>query len=212
MKKFAVLLMAMVLPLVLAANASCLTITVYTDKTAWADAVGGPYGTETFTDKVLEPGVTYTTTKGLISPKGYWHDTLTSGSYYPSLTIWQFAPDIFAYGGVWTLGGPGGSGNSLVVTLGDSGVTAGTINSGFYGEFWGFVSDAPFSSVKLVGGTGTNQMVYFLDNMVYAPVLAAENVSFLAPRVAAVATPLPGAFWFVGPGLLALLGLMRSKS
>jgi hypothetical protein len=161
---------------------------------------------------VLEPGVSYTTTKGLISPIGYWHDTLTSGSKNPSLTIWRFGPDIFAYGGIWTLGGPGGSGNSLVVSLEELGVTAGRITSSYYNDFWGFVSDTPFSSVKLVGGAGTNQMVYFLDNMVYGPVPAAENVYFLAQRVATVVAPLPGAFWLVGTGLLALIGLRRSHS
>ena len=73
-----------------------------------------------------------------------------------------------AYGGNWTLGGPGGSGNSLQVYIADSSFHVGSISNSYGGGFWGFVSDTPVTSVRLVGGSGTNQQNYTLDNMVYA--------------------------------------------
>jgi hypothetical protein len=81
------------------------------------------------------------------------------------MTTWNFTPEITAYGGNWTLGGPGGSGNSLLVYIDD--IYVGSIPNSFGGEFWGFISDSPFTSVKLVGGSGTNQQQYSLDDMVY---------------------------------------------
>jgi hypothetical protein len=44
----------------------------------------------------------------------------------------------------------------------------GFVSNSYNGEFWGFISDTPFTSVRLVGGTGTNQQNYRLDDMVYS--------------------------------------------
>ena len=69
----------------------------------------------------------------------------------------------------------------------------GSIPSSYTGGFWGFISDTPFTSVKLQGATGTNQQSYQLDNMVYSPV------------------PVPAAVWFFGSGLIGLVGVARRK-
>ncbi|MFZ2088920.1 MAG: hypothetical protein WAU47_10115, partial [Desulfobaccales bacterium] len=88
-------------------------------------------------------------------------------------------------------GGPGGSGNSLLVSINDFSYDVGAISNSFDGEFWGFISDTPFTSVKLIGGSGTNQQNYQLDNMVYSQV------------------PVPGTLWLFSGGLMGLLALGR---
>jgi hypothetical protein len=213
MKKIAVLLLMLMLPLIYVAGASGFNITVYTDKAAWAHAVAGQYITETFTNNMLhDPGLTYTTVMGSIALERY-RDVLNITSQHPAQTIWKFENMINAYGGDWTLGGPGGTGNSLVVTLEESGITAGRITSNYYNDFWGFVSDTPFSQIKLTGGTGSNQRSYSLDNMVYAYTSeAAGSLSFLAARPLTVATPLPGSLWLLDGALLSVFGFRKRIS
>ena len=55
-----------------------------------------------------------------------------------------------------------------------------SISNSYGGEFWGFTSDTPFTSVKLVGGSGSNQQNYSLDDMVYSPVPEPATLSLLA--------------------------------
>ena len=176
-----------------ACTAGAATI-VYTDKAAWDSAVGGQFLTEDFNDDLLNPGVSFVSSEsGNINPAlGIYQDVLASASQNEPMTVWSFTPAITAYGGSWTLGGPGGSGNSLLVYL-DGTTFVGSIPNSFNGGFWGFVSDAPFTSVKLIGGSGTNQQNYKLDDMVYAPV------------------PVPAAAWLLGSGLLGLFGLGRRR-
>ena len=139
---------------------------VYTDKTAWEDAVGGKFLTEDFSDDQLNAGVSFVSSEsGHINPaQENYQDVLASASQNEPMTTWSFTPEITAYGGNWTLGGPGGSGNSLLVYI--DGDYVGSIPSSFGGEFWGFTSDSPFTSVRLVGGSGANQQQYSLDNIV----------------------------------------------
>ena len=49
MKKITVLVLTLILPLVMAAGANALVVTVYTDKDAWSSACGDQFITETFT-------------------------------------------------------------------------------------------------------------------------------------------------------------------
>ena len=108
------------------------------------------------------------------------------------MTTWLFTFPITAYGGNWTLGGPGGGGNSLRVYVNDLSHYVGYISNDYFGEFWGFTSDTPFTSVILKGGTGEHQQIYKLDNMVYSQV------------------PVPGTVWLLGGGLLiGLLARLR---
>lgn len=157
-----------------AATVSAATVsvstTIYTDKTAWENALGGQFLTEDFSDEQLNTGVSFVSTEsGHINPAlGYYQDVLASTSQNEPTTTWSFAPGITGYGGNWTLGGPGGSGNSLLVYLNNFYV--GAISNSYGGEFWGFTSDAPFTSVRLIGGGGSNQQNYKLDDMVYSPV------------------------------------------
>ena len=175
-----------------ATTVSAATV-IYTDKTAWESALGGQFLTEDFADDLLNPGVSFVSNEsGHINPaQQVYQDVLASNSQNEPMTTWGFTPQITAYGGDWTLGGPGGSGNSLQFYIGTD--IVGSIPNSYGGEFWGFISDIPFTSVKVIGGSGTNQQHYSLDNMTYSPV------------------PVPAAVWLFGSGLIGLIGIARRK-
>jgi hypothetical protein len=147
------------------------TVTIYTDKTEWEEDLAGPYLTEDFNDLLLNSGVSYVSSEsGHINVNfGYYQDVLMSGSENEPMTIWTFTPQIIAYGGTWTLGGPGGSGNSLLIYIDDFDQPVGIISNNYDGDFWGFISDTPFTSVSILGGNVSNQQSYKLDDMVYCP-------------------------------------------
>lgn len=161
-----------------AATVSSATIVVYTDKVEWQNALDGEYLTEDFADSELNPGVSFVSTEsGHINPEQEcYQDVLASQSQNEPMTTWTFVPQITSYGGDWTLGGPGGSGNSLLVYIADDSLFVGSIPNSYGGGFWGFISDEPFSSVRLVGGAGTNQQHYCLDDIVYSPVFGSGIV------------------------------------
>jgi len=163
-------------------SASVLTVTVYTDKTAWENALVGQFLTEAFADDILNAGVSFVSSEsGHINPaEECYQDVLASQSQNEPMTTWSFVPQITAYGGNWTLGGPGGSGNSLLVHIADFAFNVGAISNSYGGEFWGFISDTPFTSVELVGGSGTNQQNYRLDDMVYSPIPEPATIGLLA--------------------------------
>lgn len=172
MRKFAVLGLTLMVLLSLTASANALTTKVYTNKTEWQTDLGKPFLTENFNDDKLNDGVSFVSTEsGHINPTLFcYQDVLASQSQNEPTTIWSFTPKITAYGGDWTLGGPGGSGNSLLVYIDDFPYYVGAISNSYGGGFWGFISDTPFTSVKLIGGSGTNQQNYQLDNMVYSQI------------------------------------------
>lgn len=156
--------------------------TVYTDKMLWQNAVGGLFLAEEFSDDQLNTGVSFVSSEsGHINPaQQCYQDVLASQSQNEPMTTWSFSPQIVAYGGDWTLGGPGGSGNSLLAYLADTAQSVGSISNSYNGGFWGFVSDAPFTSVRFVGGSGNNQQNYSLDNMVYATVPEPTSSAIIA--------------------------------
>ena len=175
------------------ATTASASTTLYTDKTAWESALGGLFLTEAFADDQLNTGVSFVSNEsGHINPEQEnYQDVLASTSQNEPMTTWSFTPEITAYGGNWTLGGPGGSGNSLLVYIADSSLYVGSISNSYNGGFWGFISDSPFNSVKLIGGGGTNQQHYSLDDMVYSPV------------------PEPGTLWLLSGGLICFLTWRR---
>lgn len=152
------------------AAVSKAAITVYTNKAQWENALSGSFVTEDFSDDQLNTGVSFVSSEsGHINPaEECYQDVLASASHNEPTTIWSFASEIIGYGGNWTLGGPGGSGNYLLVYIDDLPLYAGFISNSYGGEFWGFISETPFTSVRLVGGTGTHQQNYRLDDMVYS--------------------------------------------
>jgi hypothetical protein len=165
-----------------APTAGAATITIYTDKTAWENALSGQFLTEDFTDDQLNPGVSFVSTESghVNTALGCYQDVLASESQNEPTTTWSFVPQMAAYGGNWTLGGPGGSGNSLAVYIDELSLYVGSIPNSYGGEFWGFTCDTPFTSVRLTGGPGTNQQNYCLDDMVYSQVPEPAALGLLA--------------------------------
>lgn len=181
MQKLAVLGGALAICMSWASAVRAVTVTIYTDKTQWESALGGQFLSEDFADSQLNDGVSFVSTEsGHINPaEECYQDVLASQSQNEPMTIWSFSPEIAAYGGDWALGGPGGSGNSLLVYIADFSLYVGAISNNYGGEFWGFISDTPFTSVRLVGGPGSHQQNYRLDNMVYSQVPEPAAMSLL---------------------------------
>lgn len=154
----------------------------YQSKVEWVTAVEADFETENFSDATLNPGISYVSSEsgGINTKFGYYHDVLMSQSQNAPMTVWSFTTPIKAFGGTWTLGGPGGSGNYLRVYLNcqvdedsedvilENDNYVGYISSGYNIEFWGFTSETPISSICLVGGYASNQQNYKLDDMVYS--------------------------------------------
>jgi hypothetical protein len=72
------------------------------------------------------------------------------------------------FGGNWDTAGPGGPGTNIKVEYYGSWVTVGEIPRTYNGEFWGFVSDIPFTSIRLSCGSHPAGIAetYELDDMV----------------------------------------------
>jgi hypothetical protein len=171
MRKFSILNIALLIFIYVASTITASTVTIYTDKVEWENALSGQFLTEDFSDDILNTGVGFVSTEsGHINPaEENYQDVLASQSQNEPMTTWTFIPQMMAYGGNWILGGPGGSGNSLLVYL-DGISYVGFISNSYGGEFWGFISETPFTSVKFVGGSSTNQQNYRLDDMVYSQI------------------------------------------
>jgi len=161
------------MPVTVSANP---TATVYDDDwPGWNAAVGGVYVTEDFTDATLNPGLSVVTEyPGYVDTlKGVWWDRLvydvTYYPYYQNTTTWEFAVPIYAYGGTWNPGEPGGPGSNIEVEINGSWVSVGVINHNYVNVFWGFVSDVPFTKVRLSAYNIQGWCeTYEMDNMVYS--------------------------------------------
>jgi hypothetical protein len=149
------------------------TTTVYADDQAGWEAAAGMWETEDFTDAILNPGVSVTSGMGYVDVvNGLWWDRLTCPDYGLTTTTWTFADPIYAFGGTWNPGVPGDPGAAIAVSMdGASWVYVGEIPETYINQFWGFVSDVPFTQVLLGPGSECNGAwceTYEMDNMVYS--------------------------------------------
>ena len=191
-----------------AAGSASAVFTVYNNRPGWESAVG-TYAEEFFTDATLNPGVSVVSTyPGYIDTvKGVWWDKLVvpgqtyrqdvSGQDVPaSTTTWQFAAPIVGFGGNWDLANPEDPGAGIAVSVG--GVLIDKIPNTYAGEFWGFVSTDPFSSVLLKSGLD------WYDNVMWAETYELDNMVYSAP------IPAPGAVLLGSIGV-SLVGWLRRR-
>lgn len=136
----------------------------------WRAAVCDYFERENFTDATLNPGLSVTTDLGYVDLINHvWWDRLTDAD--PVLgdtkTIWHFAQPIFAFGGFWDMT-PGGPGSNIEVSINGSWIVIDEIPNTYTGQFWGFVSNIPFTDIRLRHGSSPAiAETYTLDNMVY---------------------------------------------
>ena len=159
---------------VMPSGVSAATSVYDNDQAGWEAAVGA-WLTEDFEDGTVGPGVSVDSDNGYIytqlSGNKLWYDDLVYEGEPTTFTTWTFDVPIYAFGGMWKLGGPdcGGPGSNIEVLINGSWESVGVIDREYINVFWGFVSDVPFTQVRLQAYNfeGIRER-YTLDDMVYA--------------------------------------------
>ena len=165
MKSYMKKVLAGALVLGMAGNVSAAPMVYDNDKPGWEAAVGA-HTTEAFGDAILNPGVSVSSENGVVdTTKEVWWDRLDG-----STTEWTFEGGSMGFGGDWDLANVNGPGTGIIVAvINGAEVEVGEIDNDNIGEFWGFVSDTPFTSVLLKNATQSSGVeTYEMDNMVYS--------------------------------------------
>jgi hypothetical protein len=164
-------------------------VTVYTNKSAWAAALGNIYSTETFDSGpfntygsiVLNPEINIIANNHGFIPNTSltWHDQIDSNDP----TIFNFQDSIQAFGADWDLTSYWiGTPNPLVLSLNNVPVTPSITQNGFFGV----ISTTPFTSAKISLGGGAYSN-WDINNLVYSPV---PEPSLVLPVIVAFAAML----------------------
>ncbi len=150
-------------------------VSIFLDKSAWQDALGGmPFTTDLFSrndrelndfDFISESGA------GQIINGKYSDIVDNSPRLSTTFTLKEPLP-LKAFGGNWDLSPAGpGVGIDLVLANGTTESVSPAIDNSFTGEFFGVVSENPFSKIILTGGNQPGRMETFtLENVVYSRV------------------------------------------
>lgn len=159
-------------------GAMAATVTVFSgDEAGWKTMVGNTRPTESFDSSSLIPWLSVVSTVGTVfrdANNSYWSDSLVRGQ---QTTTWTFQSQTTAFGGNWNLA-PGntstsatGSGIAITMIFGNGGRQPlfFEVPATFMGQFFGFVSSEPFTSVLLTAGSqGGSRESYRLDNIIFA--------------------------------------------
>jgi hypothetical protein len=181
-------------------SADALSITVYHNKNSWKNAVNNTFKKENFNDAILKPGLTYDSDwggAGIVG--GKFKDRVDNNPLMK--TKWNFAKDIYAFGGNWDTDFLGAGKGLKLKVLGN--VITPQIANNLTGQFIGFVSDMAFDKVIVKAGTqGGIRETYKLDNLVYAKYTPSETNP----------VPEPGTMLLLGTGLAGIVAWRRKQS
>ncbi len=171
--------------------------TIYNDRSAFELALSSFY-VETFTNNMLNgSGASFVSSAGSIGTNRFNDVVQQNGG---NSTTWSFTSAINGFGGNWDLS-PGGAGSGIRFFLDGTTLVQGEVPRTFTGQFFGFISDAAFTSVKYDGGTQSHslaQETHHLDNMTYG--------------VTAVPEPETYAMMLAGLGLLGFAARRRKQA
>jgi hypothetical protein len=145
-------------------------------------------------DQINTPGLTITPFGTNYTPNftlGYYQNRVnaTDNSYQ----VISYTTPLHGFGGWFDELNPGGAGTSINVYIGTdptTGTLVGNIPNTYSGQFWGFYSDTPFTSVTLGdgGGAGNFETYQIVDMALCSTV------------------PIPPSAILLGTGLLGLVG------
>jgi len=169
-------------------------VVIYTDATAFQAALLS-YSVETFTGNVINTaGLSFSSTAGSITGE-LFSDRVVNGA---DSTTWTLPSAMNGFGGYWDLT-PQGAGQGLEFFIDGLTLVPQEVPNSYSGQFFGFISDATFNSVKIDGGTqlpGSIAESYNVDNLTFG--VAGS------PPPPPSDTPEPATFGLIGAALLAI--------
>ena len=152
---------------------------------------------ENFEDETLIPGFNITEIGGAGSIAfGVYQNTVDAE--IPRYQVFSYGSAMWGFGSWFDLAGPGGPESQIDLFIDDNNQFVMTIPNTAAGEFYGFITDAPFTGVLFQAGTGTGAM---------------ESYALVDSAVCAVPVPIVPSAFLLSSGMIGLIGLrFRRKS
>lgn len=176
-------------------------ITIYTDQALFQSALAS-FSVEDFTGNVLHvAGLSFVSTVGSIggtvgaaSGADQFNDRPVNGGAF---TTWTLPGPTNGFGANWDLT-PGGAGQGLEFFIDGVTLVGTEVPNSYSGQFFGFISDTPFTSVKYDGGTQPGSAeTHSMDNLTFGAVGAG--------------VPEPGTFGLLASAGAALMLIRRRR-